>query len=220
MPRPTLENTSLVTQQLGFSYEKHISDYLSIINKLVYECSNIFKQHLLKSMDVDKDIITEAIYKLEEKIEAIIDIAISDHESYCMRNIFNLPENTDLRLFRLSSQINYKYISKEKFDSVKNQVQNELHLIKVNTEKVKILKNLMLKMALVISRLDKLLVAYEKLFTLQAMESSSKTTSDFSWLLPTLNKAKEKTIQLQNGALNIVKMTNNPFFVDQLKSVI
>lgn len=221
MPEPTLEHTLLVTQEIGFSYEKHVQDYLSIINKLVYECSNVFKQHLINSMTIDQDVITEAIYTLEEKIESIIDKAISNHESYCMRSIFNLPHNTDLRLFRLSSQLNYKLISEGKFEEVKQRVHEEVCLIEVNINKIKSLKSLLREINKVVSRLDKLIIAYNKLFTLQALENTTKDKNeDYTWLLSTLNNAKEKTRTLQTGILSVIKMNNNPFFADQLNSVI
>ena len=221
MPEPTLEHTLLVTQELGFSYEKHVQDYLSIINKLVYECSNVFKQHLINFMQVDQDIITEAIYNLEEKIEEIIDKAISDHESYCMRSIFNLPENTDLRLFRLSTQLNYKLISENKFEELKNKVKQETCLVEINLNKIKKLKQFLKEINVIISRLDKLLIAYKKLAALQMLEKETPgNTNDYSWLLSTLNNAKEKTFTLQTGILNIIKMNNNPFFIDQLNNVI
>ena len=221
MPEPTLEHTLLVTQELGFSYEKHVQDYLSIINKLVYECSNVFKQHLINFMQVDQDIITEAIYNLEEKIEEIIDKAISDHESYCMRSIFNLPENTDLRLFRLSTQLNYKLISENKFEELKNKVKQETCLVEINLNKIKKLKQFLKDINVIISRLDKLLIAYKQLAALQMLEKEkSGKTNDYSWLLSTLNNAKEKTFTLQTGILNIIKMNNNPFFIDQLNNVI
>lgn len=221
MPEPTLEHTSLVTQEIGFSYEKHVQDYLSIITKLVYECSNVFKQHLINSMTIDKDIITEAIYTLEEKIETIIDKAISDHESYCMRSLFNLPHNTDLRLFRLSSQLNYKLISESKFSHVKQRVQEEVCLIEASISKIKSLKSLLRDINKNICRLDKLLTAYNKLFALQAMENSNNDKhQDYTWLLSTLNNAKEKTLTLQTGILSVIKMNNNPFFTEQLNSII
>lgn len=221
MPEPTLEHTLLVTQELGFSYEKHVQDYLSIINKLVYECSNVFKQHLINFMQVDQDIITEAIYNLEEKIEEIIDKAISDHESYCMRSIFNLPENTDLRLFRLSTQLNYKLISENKFEELKNKVKQETCLVEINLNKIKKLKQFLKDINVIIFRLDKLLIAYKQLAALQMLEKEkSGKTNDYSWLLSTLNNAKEKTFTLQTGILNIIKMNNNPFFIDQLNNVI
>ncbi|KAL6927398.1 hypothetical protein ACO0SA_003696 [Hanseniaspora valbyensis] len=221
MPEPTLEHTLLVTQELGFSYEKHVQDYLSIINKLVYECSNVFKQHLINFMQVDQDIITESIYNLEEKIEEIIDKAISDHESYCMRSIFNLPENTDLRLFRLSTQLNYKLISENKFEELKNKVKQETCLVEINLNKIKKLKQFLKEINVIISRLDKLLIAYKKLAALQMLEKETPgNTNDYSWLLSTLNNAKEKTFTLQTGILNIIKMNNNPFFIDQLNNVI
>ena len=219
MPAPTLQHTALVTQQVMVPYMKHIDDFKAIVNTFLYECTQIMRDHAINNIKIDEEVVKNSINTLEVKMEGVVDDIMNSYENFCMTKIFNFPENLDSRLFRLSSQMKFKNIDKEKYQKhqqLAEHLKKEIHL---NIKKIESLKELLKHIYVVSKKLDKVYTAVEKLMALQKVDTSNDTNQDLTWLADTLNNANAITMNLQKGIVELVTKTADPFFLEQVQKV-
>lgn len=219
MAVPTLQHTALVNQQVMIPYMKHIDDFKAIVNTFLYECTQIMRDHAIHNIKIDEDVVKQSIGTLEEKMESVVDDIMNSYENFCMTKIFNLPENLDSRLFRLSSQLKFKNIDENKHMQAQQIVTDLTTEINLSIRKVELLKELLKQIYLVSKKLDKVYAAVQNLMALKKFDNKSDNQQDFTWLLDTLNNANSITIHLQKGIVDLVAKATDPFFLEQVQKV-
>ncbi|KAL6935401.1 uncharacterized protein HGUI_00161 [Hanseniaspora guilliermondii] len=219
MAIPTLQHTALVNQQVMLPYMRHIDDFKGIVNTFLYECTQIMRDHAINNIKIDEDVVKQSIGILEKKMEGVVDDIMNSYENFCMTKIFNIPENLDSRLFRLSSQLKFKNIDESKHAQAQ-QLANDLNMeINLNIKKIELLKELLKQIYLVSKKLDTVYTAVQNLMALRKFDNESNNQQDFTWLIDTLNNANNITLHLQKGIVDLISKATDPFFLEQVQKV-
>ncbi|KAI3404484.2 hypothetical protein KGF56_002676 [Candida oxycetoniae] len=119
---------ALVTEHFGFSPIKIVDDVINAIDSITIKGVEAFEKFLLDlhsegkfPSEVTVDDIHKGTAKLESLIQNKIDFSFDKYELYCLRNIFNIPQNlVNKGLVRL------KHHERTDFSGIKGKHQAKL----------------------------------------------------------------------------------------------
>ncbi|KAJ1975523.1 hypothetical protein H4R35_003110 [Dimargaris xerosporica] len=95
---PEAERRSeLVIEHLGFSPVSCVDDIINAVNEVLYQATESLERFLEAEMGPCAE-VTQGIHQIETLLEQAVDKNFDIFELYCLRNIFNIPNNLTLTL--------------------------------------------------------------------------------------------------------------------------